>query len=120
MDVSDEDVDRELSRVLKTRDPQDVPGFAAVWTAAERRYAAWKRSRRALAAAVIAGVGVMVMLHFATPDDAAAPYIEVAELLDSTFWIAPSDALLPVREFDLYDELPAVLESTEPGQGALL
>jgi hypothetical protein len=47
-------------------------------------------------------------------------YVEVADLMDSTYWSAPSDVLLPDREFDIYQDLPVLFESTEPAEGALL
>jgi hypothetical protein len=60
----------------------------------------------------------MVALNVQAPKEAT--YIEVAELLDSTYWFAPSDVLLPDREFDIYQDMPVLFESTEPAEGALL
>ena len=54
------------------------------------------------------------------PAQTTEPYIEVADLLESTYWSAPSDVLLPDRQFDIYQELPVIFESTEPAGGALL
>ena len=46
--------------------------------------------------------------------------LEVTGLLDSTNWVAPSDALLPEHEFDIFEELPRPMESTDSAEGALL
>ena len=42
----------------------------------------------------------------------AAAGVGFAELMDSTYWSAPSDVLLPDREFDIYQDLPELFEST--------
>ena len=47
-------------------------------------------------------------------------YIELAELMGSTSWAAPSDVLMPEYEIDIYQDLPALMESTKPVEGALL
>lgn len=99
-------------------EPAQPPAFDAAWAMAERRH----RGRRygygigAAAAAVVAAV--IVLLNSAAP--VAERYIEVADLMDSTYWTAPSDALLPEREFDIYQDLPELFESTGPAEGALL
>ena len=99
-------------------DPTRPPAFEAAWSAAERRH----RGRRhgygvgAVAAAITAAV--IVLLNSGAPEPER--YIEVADLMDSTYWTAPSDTLLPSREFDIYQDLPELFESTEPAEGALL
>ena len=47
-------------------------------------------------------------------------YLIADSLLNTTQWSAPSDALMPTHEFDIYQELPVLLESTKPAEGALL
>ena len=99
-------------------DASQAADFDAAWAAAERR----RKGRRygyglgAAAAALVAAV--MVLQGGGTPP--APGYVEVAELMDSTYWAAPSDVLLPDREFDIYQDLPELFESTEPAGGALL
>ena len=100
----------------------DVPAFDAVFAAAERRYRRQRRQRTRYGAAAALGL-LVVSMFFAIDRDAPEPrgdYIEIAELMNSTQWTAPSDVLLPKREFDLYGELPAIPASTNPAQGALL
>ena len=67
---------------------------------------------------VLIVAAVIVLVNSSAP--VAERYIEVADLMDSTYWTAPSDALLPEREFDIYQDLPVLFESTEPAEGALL
>ena len=47
-------------------------------------------------------------------------YIDTDELLETTSWSAPSDSLLPQHQFDIYGEIPVIIESTETYGGALL
>ena len=102
-------------------DAGKAPSFAAAWQAAERRHAMSRRRNRvfagAAAAAVIAVVVVGMLLQ-APPSN--GDYIAMDELMSSTSWTAPSDVLLPEHEFDIYQELPSLLESTETGGGSLL
>ena len=95
------------------------PSFEKVWQEAERRNAASRQSYRWFAGAAATAAAIVVALYLQTPAE-QDPYIEVAELLDSTYWSAPSDVLLPDREFDIYQDLPVLFESTEPAEGALL
>lgn len=71
-----------------------------------------------------AAIGALVVATFLVVDrDAPVPrgdYVEIAELMNSTQWTAPSDVLLPQHRIDIYGELPAIPASTKPTQGALL
>lgn len=115
-----------LKRSLESQD--DAPPFDAVFAAAERRHGDSKRpyagiAGAAVVAAVVAAVAVAVMLMIearAPTPDSMPKMLQVAELMDSTNWSAPSDVLLPTHEFDIYQELPVLLESTKPAEGALL
>jgi len=95
------------------------PSFARLWQKAEQHHAASRRRYRWFAGAAATAAAVVVVLNLQTPAE-QDPYIEIAELLDSTYWSAPSDVLLPDREFDIYQDLPVLFESTEPAEGALL
>lgn len=110
----------------KVRDamPQsgDAPDFDAVFAAAERRHRRRRGQRIRYGAA--AAVGALVVATFLVVDqDKPAQdgnYIEIAEIMNSTQWSAPSDVLLPRREIDIYSDLPEIPVSTESAQGALL
>jgi len=94
------------------------PSFEMTWQAAQQRHAAGRlHYRRFAGAAAIVAAAVIAM--YAQPP-AGESYIEVADLLESTYWTAPSDALLPNRQFDIYQDMPVIFESTEPAGGALL
>ena len=97
-----------------------MPTFAATWQAAERRLAARRRQYRVLAgaAALVAAVAVGLLLR--TPSVPDTSYVEIDELMGSTSWVAPSDVLLPEHQFDIYQELPSLLESTDAAGGSLL
>jgi hypothetical protein len=98
----------------------EAPPFAATFQAAEDTYYGNRRRLAALAAvATLAAVSVAVVVT-TTQDAPEADYLQVAELMDGTSWAAPSDVLLPSHEFDIYQELPVLLESTKPAEGALL
>jgi hypothetical protein len=116
------DIDDELRDNLKqswrAAADREPPRFDAVWGAAEARYLRQRNIYRAAVAAAVIAV-MAIVLKFGVPTDETA-YIEVAELLESTYWSAPSDALLPEKEFDIYEDMPSFIESTEPVGGALL
>ena len=120
MNQYDDNFDTEIKRAWPENESSRVPAFAATWRAAEQRYA---RSRRrygmlAGAAAVVAIAFVGLQLQTSPTED--VNYIDVDDLLGSTSWTAPSDVLLPSHEFDIYQELPSLLESTEAAGGTLL
>ena len=94
------------------------PGFRNTWQAARERHTTGRRyyQRFAAAAAVIAVAAIA--LNSGPPTQET--YIEVADLLETTYWTAPSDVLLPEREFDIYQDMPVLFESTEPAGGTLL
>lgn len=113
--------DKELAVLLREAldIDQDAPGFDAVFAAAERRYRSARR--RPLWAAAAAVAAAAAMLPFLTGSPTPEPeYIRLAELMETTQWSAPSDALLPTRRFDIYQELPVLIESTKAAEGALL
>lgn len=115
-----EDFEDRLRREVKSAAAGDVPDFDAVWQQAERRVTRYRRGRRLAAVGVIAAIAVAVGMHLGTSDPPAGTYVEIAEFMDTTFWDAPSDSLMPAREYDIYEDLPAVPVSTEAGEGALL
>jgi hypothetical protein len=114
--------DSRLAQAVRQSMPETVamPSFAATWQAAERRAARRRRRLQMAAAAAVAVIGLVVVADLARPPDGSPEYIEVAELMNTTSWSAPSDALLPDRRIDIYKEIPALMESTETDGGALL
>ena len=119
MNKSDDKFDTEFRNAWLENDQGRVPDFAATWRAAEARHARKRRRNRMLAgaAAVIAAVILGIQLQAPSID---ARYIEVDDFMGSTSWTAPSDVLLPEHEYDIYQELPELLESTDVAGGSLL
>ena len=118
MNDSDDRLRELVSRAWPLAAERREPSFDSSWQAATtRQSAARKRYQRFAAAAAIAAAVVIVVNM---PAQTTQPYIEVADLLESTYWSAPSDVLLPDRQFDIYQELPVIFESTEPTGGSLL
>ena len=120
MNIDDDNFNTEVRRAWPDNGDSRAPAFDATWRAAEGRYARARRNRRMLAGAAAAVAAIVVGLNPTDSPVDDVTYIEVAELLESTSWTAPSDVLLPEREFDIYQELPTLLESTETAEGALL
>ncbi len=116
------EADDKLAQQLKQAMPEArrVPGFEESWRAAEHRAGRNRHRLHVAAAAAVAAIAMLVLVDTPGPGEPALEYIEIAELLESTSWTAPSDTLLPEREFDIYQELPALMESTEERKGALL
>ncbi len=92
--------------------------FERTWQAAERRFANRRRARLGFASVAAVAAVAAITLFSRAPTE--TPYIQAAELLETTYWTAPSDALLPDKRFDIYQDLPELFESTEPAEGALL
>ena len=116
---TDDTLRDQIRRAWRRNSSDSGPPFDRVMRAAEAQRAATLRRRRWSAAAA-ALVTVAVIVSYLQAPRQEVHYIEVAELLDSTYWTAPSDVLLPQKEFDIYRDMPVLFESTEPAEGALL
>ncbi|MGI9237254.1 MAG: hypothetical protein ACR2QZ_07645 [Woeseiaceae bacterium] len=112
---------REAVREAQRR-AESTPGpdFSTVWAAASARAGSARKRYWMMAgsAAVIALVAITFELR--APSDTEWHYVDEYELLETTGWSAPSDSLLPSHEFDIYQSLPVLIESTEIYGGALL
>ena len=97
-----------------------APEFGQVFGAAEQQVRGRRKAQFAAVAAAISAVVVGLLL---TSEDEFT-YIDIDELMATTQWSAPSDSLLPAHQFDIYRELPRLIElppvSTESDEGALL
>ena len=118
--MTDTEFERALREGLQQAEGQCVPVFADSWAAAKRR-AARRGSRRYLGAlAVAATVVLAVAIGLLRPAEQAWQFVDPDEFASSTQWVAPSDVLLPERRFDIYGEIPVLIESTGTDEGALL
>jgi len=114
--------DQDLARAVRDSAGTDVtaPSFDEAWTNAELSYFQSRRRYAWLASAASAVAAIVIVLNIATPPADTINFIEMAELMDSTSWAAPSDVLLLEHQMDLYQDLPTLIESTKPVEGALL
>ena len=107
---------------MQSMQGDDVPGFDAMWAKAEQKHRA-SRSRYqrfagfAAAAAVAATAFMLWPLNGNIP---TGPYLTEADLMNSTHWLAPSDVLLPEHRFDIYGELPVLIDTNGLDEGSLL
>lgn len=110
----------DIANCYRNADSGHVPPFATIWQAAERRHAANRRSYRRLAATAAVVAVVVVGVNLQTPQSEQVQFVEFADLMESTSWSAPSDVLLPEHQFDIYQDMPMLIESTQSVGGSLL
>jgi hypothetical protein len=121
--MNENELKSRLQRAYRAID-ESPPGFDALWNAAEarsntrRRYGFIAAGIAAAAAALFVGLNLLSGSRM-DADDAWIAGIDES-LLNATVWIAPSDALLPENESDIYRSLPALFESTEMEVESLL
>jgi len=114
----DDVVLRESLQQAQRRADGEPSDFDSSFGAAEAQVRFRRRTWRAgLAAAILLFAVTFVLLP--TKENELI-YIDINELQATTYWLAPSDSLLPEHRFDIYRELPRIFESTEPGEGTLL
>ncbi len=118
MNDSDDTLRKQVNRAWRHEGNAGQSSFADAWQAAQHRHAASRRRYSKFAGVAALAAALVVALNLQSP--AEESYIELADLLESTYWSAPSDVLLPDREFDIYQDMPVLFESTEPAGGALL
>ncbi len=113
--------DQTLAQAISSAMPADpqAPSFAHAFAAASQRAGRRRHRIHLLAAAAVAAIAVIVIVD-TRPVVTQPGYIELAELMESTSWTAPSDVLLPDSRFDIYQDLPTLMKSTDGDGGALL
>ena len=114
--------DRKMAQTIADAAPPDPasPPFDAVWARAIQQHMRSRRLYTGFASAAVLVAVFVVALDIGRQPSDDTHYIQAADFLDSTSWSAPSDALLPDHQFDLYQEFPGFIESTKPAEGALL
>ena len=120
--MHDDWLDDELHRSLKRGSEHAVADFASVLQAAEERNAAsTMRYRLVAACAVIVSIAVVAIAQWPNGGGVVEDEFLIAvAMLETTQWTAPSDALLPQHQFDIYRDLPVFMGSTEAEEGTLL
>lgn len=116
---------RALKSAFAEAEPDNVPPFGAMFDSAEARLRVRrKRSQLGLVAAALVAVAAGFLLWPSLQgglDEVPADDLLIAEaLMNSTSWQAPSDVLLPDRQFDIYQDMPFEDVSTNLQEGPLL
>lgn len=96
------------------------PGFETVWAAAKARASVRRKHGWVAGGAVAAAVLAVITVGLLSPAEHDWQYVNPAEFESSTSWVAPSDVLLPEHQFDIYSDIPVLIESTMTEEGALL
>jgi hypothetical protein len=97
-----------------------VPDFQDVWAGANARAGTARNRQRAIVGSAVAAAVAAIAIGLLPPTDDEWRYIDMGELLETTSWSAPSDSLLPEHQFDIYRDIPTLIESTEDYGGTLL
>ena len=121
--MEDEMKEADIRRSLKPAFEQEqaTPGFDAMWTKAELAHDQQRKVRMfSGVAAVLAMVVIAATLWPSQQAELHDDYLIADALMNSTLWSAPSDSLMPEHQFDIYQEIPFLLESTNTLEGTLL
>lgn len=104
------------------RQKHEAPAFDKVWAAAEQQYLEGRRLYATLSgiAAALAIVTVVAGLWSSEESTVSDEYLIADSLLNGTQWSAPSDALLPQHQIDIYREVPFLMDTTNLDEGSLL
>lgn len=113
--------DQDLAGAVRHSAPElTTPAFDKVWANAELSHRQSRRRYAWLASAAATVAAIVIVLNVGAPQENTIKFIGLADLMDSTSWTAPSDSLLPEHQFDLYQDLPTLIESTRSAEGTLL
>ena len=118
--MNDDWIDQELRRSLRPGKRPTTPDFGDTIRAAEAKLSDTRRPLP-IAGAAVAMVALTLVGVWMRGTNTPVDEFHIGDaLLGSTQWTAPSDVLLPAREFDIYRDLPELPGSTESEQGTLL
>jgi hypothetical protein len=120
--MNDNNIREQLQDAMGAIHKQAPPAFDDVWAAAEMQHQQARRRYATFSGVAAAVAMVAVVAGLWSSQDAERPddYLIADSLLNSTLWLAPSDTLMPQHEFDIYREIPFLMESTDPEEGTLL
>ena len=119
------DFDQQLQMAVKRghgeAEAGQIPGFDKVWANATEQ-AARKRRRIRFVGGMAAALALVtvVLVGQLRPVEQDWQYIDPDDIAGSTSWTAPSDVLLPTHQFDIYRDIPVLIESTGKDGGTLL
>ena len=119
--MNDEKLKGKLRNALQSMQSGDVPEFDTVWANAGKRRTSRSRNLRLAGLAVAATVAAATfMLWPLNGNNSIGPYLTEEDLMSSTQWLAPSDGLFPKHHFDIYSEVPRLIETNDLDEGPLL
>ena len=122
--MNDNDIRDALKDALKkgqaAAEAGQVPGFDATFSAAQERLAVRRRHRRTAFGVAAAAAVVAVAAGLLFPQEPDWQYVDPELFATTTAWEAPSDVLLPDHRFDIYGQIPVLIESTGTDGGSLL
>ena len=95
------------------------PSFDETMAAAERRTGRTGARFKVVAGLAAAVVAALVFWPAREPE-LTDDFLIADSLMNSTTWTAPSDALMPQHQFDIYQGTPFLDESTISPEGTLL
>lgn len=120
--MSEKEQYRKVRQAFADAEAGQVPAFDSVFAAAQQqtlrsRYRYMKVGSAAAAVAVLA----IVIGNWTSHNGSDMDEFMIADaMLNTTQWSAPSDALMPSHRFDIYQDIPVLMESTELQEGSLL
>lgn len=120
--MSEKDLQQNVRRAFSALESQEPPKFDDVWAAAERKYGQSRRRYATLGGIAAAVAVVAIAMNFWQEQAPVADdeFLIADALMNGTGWLAPSDALMPEHQFDIYQEIPTLMESTDLQEGSLL
>lgn len=120
--MKENDIRKFLKPAFDRQQANDAPDFDKVWANAEIVRGNSRRRFR-LASGVAAALALAVIAATLWPSqqvELSDDYLIADALMNSTLWSAPSDSLMPEHQFDIYQEIPFLIESTNSLEGTLL
>jgi anti-sigma-K factor RskA len=120
--MNEDEIRRKLKDAIDARQPSITPAFSAVWAGAEARFRRSRQYYRSVGG-IVAAVAVMAIAAGLWFDPGSEPnddYLIADAILNGTSWSAPSDTLMPEHQFDIYQEVSFLTESTNGQEGSLL
>ncbi len=118
--MTENELANTLRRAQARLEDGRVAPFEEVFSAAAARVRQRQLRQRVAGGAVAAAVVAAVVVSLLPPAEPDWRFVDPETFASDTSWAAPSDVLLPERRFDIYDEIPVLIESTESDGGALL
>lgn len=118
--MTDQQLIRTLKRSQAAVEEGRAPDFGDAFAAAVARAHRQTRRRRVAGGLLAAAALAVVVANLLPAPQPDWQYVDPEQFASATSWTAPSDVLLPERRFDIYDEIPVLIESTETDGGTLL